>query len=501
MRLSDLARRLQPLGVRVGNPLVEAVGAADPLLHDPLLRRACFDSRAVAAGDLFCALDGTQRRGAEFCAAARAQGAAAVLSQEAPAGLDLPVLLADGGASLAAAAGEAAHLLAGEPSGALWCAAVTGTNGKTTIVHLVAQALEAAGRPCARAGTLGFAFRALQRPTRETTASADRLHAWLAEAAAAGARACVLEASSHGIAQGRLAGVRLSAAAWTNLTHDHLDYHRTLEAYAEAKAALFRALPREATAFLPAAFADAWRLTESCAAQRWRWGFDAASDLRGTWRPVAGGLEIQVDGVLGRAAFRSPLFGAHNAENLLLAFGLLRAAGLSGEEAAAGLSQAQPAPGRLEQVAPDAPARLFVDYAHTPDALTRVIASLRASFPEARLGVVFGAGGDRDPLKRAPMGQAVARAADWCLVTSDNPRTEAPERIAEAVAAGVRAAGAAPEIVLDRHAAIRLAVSRLAPGEVLLVAGKGHENYQEVHGVRTPFDDRIELEEAARCWA
>lgn len=496
MKLSDLARRLQPLGVRAGKPLVESVGLADPEL-----RRACFDSRAVAAGDLFCALPGTQRAGADFVAAAQARGAAAVLAgasfDNSAAGL--PVLLAPAGLALARAAGEAAHQLAGEPSGAMWCGAVTGTNGKTTVVHLVAQALEAAGRPCARAGTLGFAFRGAQRPTRETTASADRLHAWLAEAAAAGARACALEASSHGIAQGRLAGLRLGAAAWTNLTHDHLDYHRTLDEYARAKAGLFLELPREATAFLPASFPQAWQLTEGCAAQRWSWGLDAVSDVRGSWQPAPGGIELAVEGALGGARLTSPLFGAHNAENLLLAFGLLRAAGLSAEQAAAGLAQAQAAPGRLERVAPAAPWRLFVDYAHTPDALSRVIASLRASFPGARLGVVFGAGGDRDPLKRAPMGQAVAQAADWCLVTSDNPRTEAPERIAAAVAAGVRAAGVTPEIELDRRAAIRAAVTRLRPGEILLVAGKGHEDYQEVQGVRHAFDDRIVLAEAAQC--
>ena len=499
MKLSDLARRLQPLGVRVENPLVETVGLADPDLH-----RACFDSRAVAEGDLFCALPGTQHAGEQFISAARARGAAAILigaaeSSNVMTGAPLPCLVAPSRQRLPAVAGEAAHLLAGEPSGALCCGAVTGTNGKTTVVHLVSQALEAAGLPCARAGTLGFSFRGLLRATRETTASADRLHGWLAEVVEAGARACVLEASSHGIVQGRLAGLRLDAAAWTNLTHDHLDYHHSLAEYARAKSALFHELPREAAAFLPAAFPEAWRLTEGCAAQRWRWGFDPVADLRGSWRPVCGGVELTVEGALGSAQFESPLFGAHNAENLLLAFGLARAAGLSCEAAAQGLAQALPAPGRLEQVAPAGPCRLFVDYAHTPDALSRVITSLRASFPGKRLGVVFGAGGDRDPLKRAPMGQAVAQAADWCLVTSDNPRSEAPDAIARAVAAGVRAAGVTPEIILDRRAAIRAAVARLHPGEVLLVAGKGHEDYQEIQGVRHPFDDRIELAEAAQC--
>lgn len=497
MRLSVLARRLHPLGVRVGSAPRDSGSA------DPDLRRACFDSRAVEPGDLFCALPGTRTDGAAFIAQALARGAAAVLVADAASAATTPAtapwLLAPDRVALARAAGEAAHQLAGEPSGALWCAAVTGTNGKTTTVHLVAQALEAAGVPCARAGTLGFAFRERVLGTRETTASGDRLHAWLAEAAAAGARACAFEASSHGIAQERLAGVRLHAAGWTNLTHDHLDYHGTLEAYAAAKARLFRELPREAVAFLPSSYAPAWDLTRGTAARRFRFGLDSFSDLRAQWRGTAEGLELEISGAFGGARLRSGLAGAHNAENLLLAFGLLRAAGLPARHAADALGGAHAAPGRLERVAPAAPWRLFVDYAHTPDALARVIASLRASFPQARLGVVFGAGGDRDPSKRAPMGRTVAAAADWCLVTSDNPRTEDPASIAAMVAAGVRAAGVEPEIVLDRRAAIRSAVARLGRGEVLLVAGKGHEDYQEIHGVRHPFDDRVELQEAARC--
>jgi UDP-N-acetylmuramoyl-L-alanyl-D-glutamate--2,6-diaminopimelate ligase len=496
MKLSDLARRLHPLGVRVGKAPSTLTGSADPDLA-----RACFDSRAVRAGDLFCALPGTRADGAALVADALARGASAVLGAELPDTLPAPRLLAPARATVARAAGEAAHQLAGEPSGALWCTAVTGTNGKTTVVHLVAQALDAAGVPCARAGTLGFAFRGTAIPTKETTVAGDRLHAWLAEAAAAGARACACEASSHGIAQQRLAGVRLDAAAWTNLTHDHLDYHQTLDAYARAKAALFLDLPREATALLPSAFADAAPLTAGSAARRIFWGCDAHSDLRAAWRAEGEGLALEVDGVFGRARVGSALAGAHNAENLLVAFGLLRCAGLDNAAAAETLSAARAAPGRLERVAPAAPWRLFVDYAHTPDALQRVIAALRVSFPESRLGVVFGAGGDRDPLKRAPMGRAVASAADWCLVTSDNPRTEDPQRIAAMVAEGVAQAGSEPEVLLERRAAIRAAVARLRPGEVLLVAGKGHEDYQEVHGVRHPFDDREVLAEAARCLA
>jgi UDP-N-acetylmuramoyl-L-alanyl-D-glutamate--2,6-diaminopimelate ligase len=497
MKWSDLARRLQAHPSRAGVPCASAAAGADPELL-----RACFDSRAVQPGDLYCALSGARADGRSFAADAVARGARAVLCAPPPPALGVPTVCAADAARAPWLAGEAAHLLAGEPSSALWCAAVTGTNGKTTTVHLLAQALDACGWPCARAGTLGFAFGAAHERTLETTASADRLHDFLARAVAAGARACAFEASSHGIAQGRLAGVRLGAAAWTNLTHDHLDYHGTLEAYAAAKAALFAGLGSEAVALIPADCEPAERLTRTTRARRLRWSVNApAGELRARAECRDGGVALAIEGAFGTARLRSPLAGLHNAENLLLAWGLARVAGADAAAAAAALGAARAAPGRLERVLPDAPWALFVDYAHTPDALTRVIAALRASHPGARLGVVFGAGGDRDPRKRAPMGRAVAQAADWCLVTSDNPRSEDPAAIADAVAAGVRAAGVVPEIVLDRRAAIRAALARIAPGEVLLVAGKGHEDYQEIRGVRHPFDDRVELQEAARCSA
>ncbi len=500
MKWSDLARRLMAYGARAGIPPSGSAAGANPEIH-----RACFDSREVQSGDLFCALPGTRLQGSAFVEQALTRGAAGLL-MAAPAGPQLvPTLEMDSQSQLLRAAGEAAHWLAGEPSGALWCAAVTGTNGKTTTVHLLAQVLDACGLPCARAGTLGFAFGATAQPTRETTVAADRLHAWLAQAARAGARACAFEASSHGIVQQRLAGVRLSAAAWTNLTHDHLDFHGTLEAYAAAKARLFVELPQEAVGFIPVAYGPARVLVAGSSARILSWGLstEAATngDLRARASCSASGVELNVDGALGVARVRSTLAGLHNAENLLLAWALARAAGVACEAAAEALGRAHAAPGRLERVAQEAPWNLFVDYAHTPDAIARVLSSLRASFPQRRIGVVFGAGGDRDPRKRAAMGRAAAEGADWCLVTSDNPRSEDPASIAEAVAAGVRAVRGTAELELDRRSAIRLALTRMQPGEVLLVAGKGHEDYQEIRGVRHPFDDRQELTEAVQCLA
>ena len=223
-----------------------------------------------------------------------------------------------------------------------------------------------------------------------------------------------------------------------------------------------------------------------------------------------GGLQLQIGGRFGGGILNSRLVGEHNAENLLLAFGMLRVSGLDAETALAGLAAAEAAPGRLQRVATHSPWRLFVDYAHTPDAIERALAALRASYPSARVGIVIGAGGDRDPAKRGSMGAAAAQGADWCMFTSDNPRTEDPQSILAAVVEGAQQAvsdseqaarGSATELLVevDRRAAIRAAVAHLKGGDVLLVAGKGHEPYQEIHGTRHPFDDCIELAEAVSC--
>ena len=311
-----------------------------------------------------------------------------------------------------------------------------------------------------------------------------------------------LEASSHGIVQHRLAGVEVDAVGWTNLSHDHLDYHGDMESYAAAKAQLVLGLPRGATAFLPAD-ARVHAAVRGAVCDQAVFGLDDDDlPLHGSVALAEqGGLRLQVGGRYGSGVLESRLVGRHNAENLLLAFGLLRVSGIETERALAALAAAEGAPGRLQRVAPEFPARLFVDYAHTPEAITRALEALRASYPQARLGIVVGAGGDRDPVKRGPMGAAAAQGADWCLFTSDNPRTEDPEQILAAVVEGARQAPGSGELAaeVDRRAAIRQAVSRLEPGDVLLVAGKGHEPYQEIGGVRYDFDDRVELAEAVAC--
>jgi UDP-N-acetylmuramoyl-L-alanyl-D-glutamate--2,6-diaminopimelate ligase len=505
MLLSRLARILSETCTLA--PSAEARGGVDPELL-----RAVFDSRQIRPGDLYCALRGTQVDGRSYVADAIANGAAAVLSIGGlPAPLEVPELRVQLGVDPAHAAGLAANEIAGRPSEELFVAALTGTNGKSTVVHLLQQAWQVASVPAARIGTLGFAWAGTERAALNTTPAADELHAYLAEVRDAGARAVAVEASSHGIVQHRLAGLAVDVLGWTNFSHDHLDYHRDLESYAAAKAQLVHALPRGATAFLPP---DA-RIQAACRGARCEqiaWGMsDTSLPLHGQAELAPqGGLQLQIGGRFGGGTLRSRLIGEHNAENLLLAFGLLRVSGLDAETALGGLAAAEAAPGRLQRVAMQSPWRLFVDYAHTPDAIERALAALRASYPSARIGIVIGAGGDRDPAKRASMGAAAAGGADWCMFTSDNPRSEDPQAILDAVVAGAQQTissveegvpTCATELLaeVDRRAAIRAAVARLKAGDVLLVAGKGHEPYQEIHGVRHPFDDCIELAEAVSC--
>ncbi|MDP6850858.1 MAG: UDP-N-acetylmuramoyl-L-alanyl-D-glutamate--2,6-diaminopimelate ligase [Planctomycetota bacterium] len=493
MRLSELHPRLGSNLKWI--PPVEAGGAVDPDLL-----RAVLDSRRVKPGDLFCALAGTQSDGRKFIQQAIDSGARAILLPQPVEKLKVPQLLADSNKGASFATGEAAAILAGNPSQEFPVLGVTGTNGKTTIAHLIQDAYSVLGFSVGRAGTLGFSFQNETQPLLNTTPPADELQEWLSHILKQGASAAVIEASSHGLHQGRLAGTRFATVGWSNLSHDHLDYHADMEAYAQAKSLIVHGLSTSSRAWIPAGNELIARACRGSACTLLRWSLeDTSADLFGSFQSTPDGLKLEISGVFGTHSFSSSLIGQHNAENLVLAFALLCEGGLKPKEAAMGLSRAGHVPGRLEKVAPESSKHLFVDYAHTPEALEKVLNSLRASFPESRIGVVFGAGGDRDTAKRAPMGRAASEGSDWCVVTSDNPRSEEPERIARMVAKGVRRDGGAVEIIVDRREAIRSAVARLGQGDVLLVAGKGHEDYQEIHGVRTPFDDCFELQEAVQC--
>jgi UDP-N-acetylmuramoyl-L-alanyl-D-glutamate--2,6-diaminopimelate ligase len=453
-----------------------------------------YDSRQAAPGAIFVAVRGLWVDGHEYIDRAVAAGAAAIIAETPPPAGSTGatwVQVADSTAAL----GLAADAFYGHPSRALAVLAVTGTNGKTTVTSLLYEVLEACGHVPGLVGTVEHRFGAVRRKTQFTTPPSADLHALLSEMRGAGCDHVALEASSHGLAQQRLAGLTVAVGGFTNLSRDHLDYHETMAAYREAKALLFRSLAPAACFNIDdpvgRAFAREYggrRLTVSVAG-------DASADY------ATEGLTCQIDG--SSARLRTPagtvplalrLVGRHNVENALVALGMAVLAGLEPARVIAALAQARGAPGRLEVV--PGPRHVLVDYAHTPDALLNVVTALGALTP-GRLICVFGAGGDRDPGKRPKMGEVAARYADVAVVTSDNPRSEDPAAIIAQILTGM---AAAPPVYVDadRRAAIRWAIAHAGPQDVVLIAGKGHEDYQIIGEQRLHFDDR---EEAAAALA
>ncbi len=452
------------------------------------------DSRQVLPGDVFLAYPGDQADGRRYIGDAVARGAVAVLWQPGdgfnfapgfPAvTANLPV------ESLRSLAGPLAHAVYGHPSEGLSLIAITGTNGKTTISQCLAHAYP---KPCAVIGTLGAGFAGELVETGFTTPEATTLMRYLARFRADRAAACALEASSIGIEEGRLDGARVDVAVFTNLTRDHLDYHGTMEAYAAAKEKLFR-WPRLRTAIVNLDDSFGLRLMRETTAMRVI-GY-AIGEARRAF-PALIRAENLVDTAVGqrfslvlpngRAMVETNLVGHYNISNLLAVAGVLHDAGLPAGEVAGRLSELTPPPGRMERLGGKGEPLVVIDYAHTPDALENALGALRsvASARGGRLCVVFGCGGGRDPGKRPQMGEVAGRLADRALVTSDNTRGEAAQAIIDAIVAGMRRA----EVESDRAAAIARAIAEAAEQDVILLAGKGHEVYQEIAGVRYPFSD------------
>jgi UDP-N-acetylmuramoyl-L-alanyl-D-glutamate--2,6-diaminopimelate ligase len=429
------------------------------------------DSRAAADGALFCCVPGRTTDGHEHAAAAVAAGAGSLLCERF---LELQVAqaLVD---DVRAAMGPVASSFHGHPSAALDVVGVTGTNGKTTTTMLLRSILEAAGRPCGLLGTLTGA---------RTTPEAPELQAALAALRDEGRQAVAMEVSSHALAMRRVAGTRFRVAVFTNLGRDHLDFHPSVEDYFEAKASLFSPALSD-LAVVNADDEHGRRLLERATIPTVPFSIDDAADLTVTpagsvltWR----GTRLEV-----------PLGGRFNVANALAAATAAAELGVAPADVAAGLAAAEQVPGRFELVDAGQPFAVVVDYAHTPDALENVLANARG---EGRLLVVFGCGGDRDAGKRAPMGEVAARLADDVIVTSDNPRGEDPLAIIDQVRRGAPAATIEP----DRRAAIRLALGRAAPGDVVVIAGKGHETTQAIGDTLIPFDDRqVVREEVGRA--
>jgi UDP-N-acetylmuramoyl-L-alanyl-D-glutamate--2,6-diaminopimelate ligase len=492
--LDDLVRELPGEGRVEGDGRVRAFG----IRHD---------SRGVRAGDIFAVRAGERSDGRAFVASAVAKGAVALLASrdlELPADVGVPVIRV---ADFATGFAWSAASLYGHPTFGLDVVGVTGTNGKTTSSHLVRAAVDGAiGRErCGLVGTVGHTYAGVAIEAEHTTPEADELARIFAVMRKRGATHCVMEVSSIALAVGRVLAVRFRVAAFTNFTQDHLDFHGTMEAYADAKRLLFTELAPGAAVLnvddpLGAELAGQVRCPVLKVSPRG----EGADITPRSVRLHAGGTDLVVDTPGKRVQLTTRLVGAHNVENVLVALGVALALDLDVERAASALANEIGAPGRLERCdGPDDDVTVLVDYAHTPDALGRVLDAVRAVSVGARVLCVFGCGGDRDPGKRAPMGQAVGARADVPIVTSDNPRSEDPAAIAEPVERGVREAGASRVtardvadgargywVELDRGRAIADAVRAARPGDVVLIAGKGHEPYQIVGAEVRAFDDR-----------
>ncbi len=476
--------------------------AAAPLLSDLLagsvagaravpdapIRGLTLDSREVRAGWLFLAVPGAAQDGRRYIREAVARGAAAVLFEADP-GMETPeanvpvIAVTD----LKQRVGLIADRFFGAPSHRLSVIGVTGTNGKTTCTQLLAQALDAPGRRCALIGTLGTGFPDALDHSIHTTPDAVRVHALLADFVRSGAVTVCMEVSSHALDQGRVTGVAFELALLTNLSRDHLDYHATMEAYGAAKARLFECAGlKRAVINQDDPFGRA--LLHRLAGRQAVTGYGIAQgEIRALdVMPTPQGLALRIATPAGEVALRSALLGRFNAENLVAVLACLLALGLAPEAAAARLARAKPVAGRMERFGGDGRPQVIVDYAHSPDALEKVLRALR-EHTAGRLWCVFGCGGERDRGKRPQMGRIAEALADEVILTDDNPRREDPDGIIEEIAAGM---SARPAVVRDRAAAIRRALEGARAGDVVLVAGKGHEEYQQVGDTRQPYSDR-----------
>lgn len=450
------------------------------------------DSRRVRPGWLFVARSGSKRDGAAFAANAMEQGAIAVLAREPLQGAI--ALTCDDPARVGAMLAERWH---GSPCSRLGLMGVTGTNGKTTVAWLVRQFMNAVGRRCGLIGTIEVDEGLGGRPAGLTTPAAEDISGSLARMVANGCDSCAMEVSSHALDQGRSAGLSFRVAVFTNLSGDHLDYHGSMEAYAAAKARLFEQLDESSLAIVNADDPASERMLERCRARVLRCSMRGQADA--TVRVEASGLEsrIEMHGPWGKLEASLSLVGDHNAMNALQAVAVAHAFGLDREAIASVLPTLMPPPGRLEPVlveGVDGP-RVLVDYAHTDDALEKALMAVAGRKGVGKLWVVFGCGGDRDRTKRPRMGAVAGRLADRVVVTSDNPRTEEPGSIVDQVLSGVpRGVWTASDV--DREKAIRLAIAQADVRDVVVIAGKGHEDYQiisdGVGGTRKrDFDDRL----------
>ena len=490
MQLTDLLDRLQPIALR-GD------------VADRSVSGVAFDSRKVTTGSLFVAVRGTQVDGHDYIDSAVANGASAVVGADAGAVKlgqrqhpNVPfILVLDSAKALAIAA----TTFYGNPSEGLTLIGVTGTNGKTTVTTLLHDLFTALGYKAGLLSTVDVRVGTEVKAATHTTPDAVAINATLAEMRDAGCNYCFMEVSSHAVHQQRTYALRFAGGVFTNLTHDHLDYHGTFRDYLEAKKAFFDTLPKNAFALSNADEKNGEVMLQNTRAQKRYYSLRKVVDYRA--RLLANspqGLQLSVD----ETEIFTRLIGRYNAYNLLAAFGVAMELGQDKNETLVALSSLRAPNGRMDHVAdPTGQLTAVVDYAHTPDALDNLLSSLRATIATgANLICVVGAGGNRDQSKRPDMARIAAKLADRTILTSDNPRDEDPETILDQMAAGLQspASRARALRITDRRSAIQAAVQFAVPGDVIVVAGKGHETYQEIMGVKHPFDDRTELTNALK---
>ena len=449
-----------------------------------------FDSRRVIAGDLFFALPGSRDDGTRHAEEAARNGAVAVVCQGEIASHGIPVIRVPSARTAMASASAAYY---GHPSRTLAVAGVTGTNGKSTTAWIIRHLCGTVGRPCGLIGTIRYELPGISEPASRTTPESLDLQRMLAAMRDGGFRAASLEVSSHALVQERVGALEFDAAVFTNLSQDHLDYHGTMDNYFEAKSLLFTGLPAQ-TAKKGRAVVNTDdrygrrlldRIPKSVPVITFGQGSNCgfrASAVR--FSPT--GTTFQLDAKGRSYLVRTPLIGLFNVYNTLGALAAVSVMGIELRRAVAAAATIPQVPGRLERVPAKRNFQAYVDYAHTPDALENVLRSLRQIAP-ARIITVFGCGGDRDRFKRPLMAAAAEMLSDKVIVTSDNPRSEEPMAILREVEKGFR--GTSHEVYVDRESAIRRAVELAGPEDLILVAGKGHEDYQEINGERHPFDD------------
>lgn len=497
MRLSDIKKTLRPAGLLAdGRELRQAAATGAGKLRsnivcDKEIRRVVFDSRDVEPGDCFVAIRGVKSDGHLFIDKAVYNGAIAIVCEAASAYSEegfpdvAVVRVADSRRALLILA-SAMH---GDPGKNMCMIGTTGTNGKTTVSTLVKHVLIRNGRECGLIGTTGYEYRDVMRSATTTTPPPTLLYCFLSKMQRAGVGACSMEVSSHALDQNRVRVEDFDVAIFTNLTRDHLDYHPSEQAYLEAKKKLFDGLVSSATAIINADHTSGSMISCDTTARIMTYGACKGADVR--YRIIddpPAGLQMHIDG--RNASFR--LAGSFNAENITAAYAAGISLGYSGEEVITALSDAPPVRGRYEPVMVEKNRSVIIDYAHTPDALQNVLHEARKRTPEgASLWCVFGCGGDRDAGKRPLMGAIAETLADHVIVTDDNPRTECSESIMKDIRAGMEDPVAVVWLA-DRRLAIRYVSQHSLDGDVVLIAGKGHETVQIVGTRRSLFDDRAE---------